>query len=226
MCADLVQFSYRIIVYIVYLKIALKKIIFSFILIFQVFCLNAQNLDLRLLEKFNGPPSGADATWKNISGSGLYVSAIVPIGLLTTGLATHDHDLTTKSLEACSSVLLAESFSLVIKQVTKRERPYLAHPDVIYGKTGATDYSFPSGHASVIFATATSLSLSYPKWYVIVPAYAYAATVGYSRMYLGAHYPSDVLGGALLGAGTAYLTCKMQKMFDKNYHKHQVVMPK
>ena len=204
----------------------MKKIIFSVFLIFQLFYANAQGLDLRLLEHFNGPPSTADATWKNISGSALYTVVVVPVGMLTTGLATHDHDLTTKSLEACSSVLLAETFSIIIKQTTRRERPYLAHPDLIYGKTGATDYSFPSGHASVVFAMVTSLSLSYPKWYVIAPSFAYAATVGYSRMYLGAHYPSDVLGGALLGAGTAYLSCKMQKLFDKNYHKHQVVMPK
>lgn len=203
----------------------MKKIIFSFFLIIQVFYANAQNLDLRLLENFNGPPSPADATWKNISGSGLYVSAIVPIGMLTTGLATHNHDLTTKSLEACSSVILADVFSVAIKKVVRHERPYLAHPDLIYGKTGATDYSFPSGHVSVIFATATSVSLSYPKWYVIVPSYAYAATVGYSRMYLGAHYPSDVLGGVILGMGTAYLSWKMEKLFDKNYHK-QVAMPK
>lgn len=203
----------------------MKKIVFSFFLVFQLFCANAQSLDLRLLEKFNGPPSRADATWKNISRSALYTSAIVPIGMLTTGLATHDHDLTTKSLEACSAVILAESFSIIIKQSVKHERPYLAHPDLIYGKTGATDYSFPSGHVSVIFATVTSLSLSYPKWYVIAPSYAYAATIGYSRMYLGAHYPSDVLGGVVLGMGTAYLSWKMQKLFDKNYHK-QVAMPK
>ncbi|GAB2971723.1 hypothetical protein GCM10027049_01640 [Mucilaginibacter puniceus] len=67
------------------------------------------------------------------------------------------------------------------------------------------------------FATATSLSLSFPKWYVIIPSYTYAAAIGYSRMYLGVHYPTDVLAGALLGTGTAFLTWKLQKiLFKKN----------
>ncbi len=51
-----------------------------------------------------------------------------------------------------------------------------------------------------------------------MPAYAYAATVGYSRMYLGVHYPSDVLGGALVGAGSSLLTWELQRLLNKKYH--------
>lgn len=61
------------------------------------------------------------------------------------------------------------------------------------------------------FALATSLSLSYPKWYIIVPSYAWAGSVGYSRMDLGVHYPSDVLAGAVIGAGSAWLTYYINK---------------
>jgi undecaprenyl-diphosphatase len=49
------------------------------------------------------------------------------------------------------------------------------------------------------------LSRSYPKWYIAAPAYLWAGSVGYSRMYLGVHYPSDVFGGAVLGTTTSLL---------------------
>jgi membrane-associated phospholipid phosphatase len=58
--------------------------------------------------------------------------------------------------------------------------------------TSEKGLSFPSQHTSFAFATATALSLQYRKWWVVVPAYTWAAMVGYSRLYLGQHYPSDV----------------------------------
>ena len=75
--------------------------------------------------------------------------------------------------------------------------------------------SFPSGHTSDAFSLATALSIVYPKWYVVVPAYAWAVTVGYSRMALGVHYPGDVLAGALIGAGSAYLCFRGQLWLQK-----------
>jgi undecaprenyl-diphosphatase len=91
---------------------------------------------------------------------------------------------------------------MLIKHVVKRRRPFIQNIDItpVY-RAGGT--SFPSGHTSSTFASATALSMAYPKWYVIVPSYLWASSVGYSRMYLGVHYPSDVGAGMLLGAGSA-----------------------
>ena len=83
--------------------------------------------------------------------------------------------------------------------------------------------SFPSGHTSLAFTTATALSLKYPKWYIIAPSYLWASSVGYSRMNLGVHYPSDVVAGALLGAGSAYVTYIVNDWFWKKQENKKLI---
>ena len=87
------------------------------------------------------------------------------------------------------------------KMAFGRPRPYVTHPDLRTPRGGAPMASFPSGHAAISFAGATAIAQLYPQW--AVPAYAWAGAVSYSRMYLGEHYPTDVLAGAALGVGSA-----------------------
>jgi len=63
------------------------------------------------------------------------------------------------------------------------------------------DHSFPSGHAATSFACATTLALAFPR--LAAPLYLLAAAIAYSRVYVGVHYPLDVLGGAVLGIAVA-----------------------
>lgn len=178
----------------------------------------AQNLDLRILNSINGPAQPADGFWHGVSNSDYGVVLLTPTAMLVTGFATHNADLKIKAIETGTAILLAEGTTTLLKGITHRDRPYVAHPDIIYGKSNSADYSFPSGHTSTAFATATSLSLAYPKWYVIAPSFAYASAVGYSRLYLGVHYPSDVLAGAAFGTLSAFLSFKLQHLLDKKIH--------
>ena len=100
-----------------------------------------------------------------------------------------------------------------LKYTINRERPYDKYPLLIHPYQIENDKSFPSGHTSTAFSVATSLSIQYKKWYVVLPAYAWASSVGYSRLYLGEHYPTDVLAGAAIGAGSAWLSHYLNKKY-------------
>jgi membrane-associated phospholipid phosphatase len=129
------------------------------------------------------------------------------------GLLKHDSALIRNSIYIGSSVVLSAIFTTVLKYAVNRPRPFVTYPDIEKVGSGGSP-SFPSGHTSEAFAFATSVSLSYPKWYVIAPSFAWAGAVGYSRMDLGVHYPSDVFAGAILGAGCAWVTFKVNKKLN------------
>lgn len=119
-----------------------------------------------------------------------------------------------RGLNLASGLVAAGGLAYGTKLFYKRNRPYADHPDLVHYYEPSSA-SFPSTSTALAFGTATSLSLVYKKWYVAAPAYVWASAVGYSRMHLGVHYPSDVLAGAVLGAGSSYLSFKANKWLVK-----------
>lgn len=105
-----------------------------------------------------------------------------------------------------SLVALASSHLVVrvLKRRTERPRPYLVLAGSRSVAAPLPDYSFPSGHTAASFALATVLGGFWPSWAGLWLAAAFL--VGVSRTYLGHHYPSDVLVGALLGVLFGYLS--------------------
>ena len=134
----------------------------------------------------------------------------IPAGLLIGGIVRNDSQMRQNALFVASSTAVSYGFTLLLKHLVKRRRPFVQNIRIVpVYRAGST--SFPSGHASTTFATATALSSAYPKWYVIAPSFLWAGSVSYSRMYLGVHYPTDVAAGAILGTGTALLLQPIKK---------------
>lgn len=153
---------------------------------------------------------GKTSFFKTISASTYVLSVAAPATYLVTGLINHDKYLKKTALYITESIVISEAITFATKAIVKRPRPGVDDA-TLHPVTNANNYSFPSGHTSAAFALATSLSIIEPKWYVIVPSFTWAAFVGYSRMYLGVHYPSDVIAGALLGTGSAWLSYRLNK---------------
>lgn len=99
------------------------------------------------------------------------------------------------------AMLIAFSVELLVyktlKQVFRRARPFERLKGIRGLVTVPDRYSFPSGHTAAAFVTATALTVCFPI--LCLPAFGWASLIGISRIYLGVHYPSDVLAGMVLG---------------------------
>lgn len=86
----------------------------------------------------------------------------------------------------------------LLKPLIARARPFSVRKDIELLISAPRDYSFPSGHTAVSFASVTALFLTGKKqlW---IPALVLAVLIAFSRLYLYVHYPTDILGGILVG---------------------------
>lgn len=172
---------------------------------------SAQNLDINILKSIN-VRGGYSPIMTNISNSAYIMGVAVPLGLTMAGQVSGDINLRNSGLKIAETIVISSVVTELLKRSASRNRPSYTYPDLVKAYSPGNDVkSWPSGHTSLAFSTAASVSLEFKKWYITVPAFAWAGSVAYSRMYLGAHYPSDVLCGAIVGTGTAFATHWLNK---------------
>lgn len=145
-------------------------------------------------------------------GSGLISSFVVP-AIVVVGLVLWRRPWAAGFFVA--AIAASGLITQVLKVLVGRVRPedILVHPD--FG-------SFPSGHASNAAVIATALGLIFLRTWVWVAGAVYALLMMASRMYLGAHWVSDVVGGMLVGAGAALIVWApfAERLYRENRMPH------
>ena len=100
--------------------------------------------------------------------------------------------------------------NLLIKNAVARPRPFDTYTQIIPLITRPKDYSFPSGHTCASFAVALVCLRMLPGKWGILPV-VLAGMIAFSRLYLGVHYPGDVLAGFLVALLTSTVACRLMR---------------
>ena len=114
------------------------------------------------------------------------------------------------------ALFLSSAAILALKYIVAEPRPFLVLSHV-HLLTTENDYSFPSGHATASFAGAVAIGKKYSfiikgkTHKLIYPLLAFAAIIGFSRVYVGVHYPLDVIFGAVIGTIFALAVIRFEK---------------
>lgn len=177
-------------------------------------------LDLHLFQVINGDLSNAvfDSLMPFITDPGPFV---IPLTLIGVGLVVWG-GWKGRLLVVMALLLLVVSnaVSEQLKQLFQRPRPCLALETVrLLVGCSKTNFSFPSSHASNITAQALLFAFFYRP--IAVPLFLVAAGVGYSRVYVGVHYPLDVVGGILVGLACGAVFIFLTREVERRLPKRQ-----
>lgn len=175
-----------------------------FLMTCQVLCAQSSESTF-VLNRRLASTSTQDSFWQGMSSLSYPLAIGTPLLQVGLGYGLKKQEMIQAGWQSVGSVALSALTGYVLKETIRRSRPYEANP-LIQPYQVESGFSFPSGTTTMAFTWATQLTLSYPKWYVAAPAFVLAGTIGFSRIPLGAHYPTDVLAGAALGTSTALLS--------------------
>ena len=108
------------------------------------------------------------------------------------------------AIKAMISITISTGIGKLLKISVNRLRPFIDIPNLNIKKIGIDKYSFPSGHTTGAFSLAVIIALYFPIFgFITIPL---AFCVGISRMYIGVHYPTDVIVGVFIGSICSLLT--------------------
>lgn len=114
---------------------------------------------------------------------------------------------------ALSIALVAQvSLQTVIKNLFTRPRPYVQHEEISMVIPPPDKFSFPSGHTAGAFAVAFIFFFFLPP--LFVPMVLLASLIAFSRMYLGLHYPTDIIAGVVLGLVSAIIGTQLTLLIE------------
>ena len=162
-------------------------------------------VDFQIEQLINGP-AGSSPVWDAVMGGVATLSepaaiAVIVLWFLIGWFRNRRLDR-LGSLGALAAAIAALVANVVISHIWFRPRPFVEHPGAVHVLVAHTrDASFPSDHTAAAFAIAIVLLAFHRRLGVL--AVLAAALVGYARVYVGDHYPGDVVGGALVGVVAA-----------------------
>ena len=125
-----------------------------------------------------------------------------------------------KTGATCATALIFDllSVNMLIKNLVARPRPYTKIEGLVHIIGDQSDFSFPSGHTAASFAAVTVLLMCAPKK-ISIPMTVLAVLISLSRLYVGVHYPTDILGGVVIGVicgvAAVYFVKWIWKKFEK-----------
>ena len=175
------------------------------------------NFDVNLFRKINDQQNpDSDGFFEYLDASSQPTFVAIPAGFVLVGAFHGDKNVADIGVLSLCSQLLSLGGAVGLKAVADRPRPFEILSGVkVKHLSSASGSSFPSGHTSQAAAIATIISLRYSRASVTVPLVLWAGLVGFGRIYLGVHFPTDVLGGAVVGACSGFLVWGVRQRLYK-----------